>query len=58
MERNELFLYYGNDPAAMAYEVCTQACLAELIGDVKKRIGLKPNLVVASPAQELSLVHI
>ncbi|GHT91171.1 (4Fe-4S)-binding protein [Spirochaetia bacterium] len=57
MEKNEILVVYGADPAEMAYKIAEEAGLAELIGDKKKRIGLKPNLVVARPAAEGATTH-
>jgi uncharacterized protein (DUF362 family) len=41
----------------MALRLAEAADLAALIGDRKKRIGLKPNLVVARPAEEGATTH-
>ncbi|GHV45590.1 hypothetical protein AGMMS49546_31750 [Spirochaetia bacterium] len=57
MEKNEILVVYGEDPAEMAGKIACEAHLAELIGDKKKRIGLKPNLVVSRPAEEGATTH-
>ncbi|GHV94930.1 hypothetical protein AGMMS50293_12500 [Spirochaetia bacterium] len=57
MEKNEILVTYGKDIAAMAIRLAEEANLAELIGDSDKRIGLKPNLVVARPAPEGATTH-
>ncbi|MDR0624786.1 MAG: iron-sulfur cluster-binding protein, partial [Treponema sp.] len=57
MEKHELLVAYGDDPYAMARRVAEAAGLAELIGDTKKRVGLKPNLVVSRPADEGATTH-
>ena len=57
MEKNEILIIYGNSPAEMAYKIAEAARLAELIGDKKKRIGLKPNLVVSRPASGGATTH-
>ncbi|MDR3248172.1 MAG: DUF362 domain-containing protein [Treponema sp.] len=57
MQKNELLVVYGEDPAAMAYQLAEAAALAELIGDKGKRVGLKPNLVVARPAEGGATTH-
>jgi uncharacterized protein (DUF362 family) len=57
MEKHEILVTYGEDPAAMARRVAEAAGLAELIGDKKKRVGLKPNLVVSRPADEGATTH-
>jgi uncharacterized protein (DUF362 family) len=41
----------------MAYRLAEAADLASLIGDKKKRVGLKPNLVVARPAEDGATTH-
>jgi uncharacterized protein (DUF362 family) len=57
MEKNEILVVYGNKPAEMALKIAEAAALAELIGDRKKRIGLKLNLVVSRPSQEGATTH-
>jgi uncharacterized protein (DUF362 family) len=57
MEKHEILVTYGDDPYAMARGVAEAAGLAELIGDTKKRVGLKPNLVVSRPADEGATTH-
>jgi uncharacterized protein (DUF362 family) len=57
METDEILIIYGDDPAGMARRIADEAGLAELIGDRKKRIGVKPNLVVARPAGEGATTH-
>jgi uncharacterized protein (DUF362 family) len=57
MEKNEILVIYGDDPYTMTRRVAEAAGLAELIGDKKKRVGLKPNLVVSRPADEGATTH-
>ena len=57
MEKNEIFVIYGNKPAEMAKRLAEASGLAELIGDRKKCVGLKPNLVVSRPATEGATTH-
>jgi uncharacterized protein (DUF362 family) len=57
MEKNEILVIYGEDPAEMAYRLAEEAGLAELIGRRDKRVGLKPNLVIARPAAEGATTH-
>ncbi|MCL2320267.1 MAG: DUF362 domain-containing protein [Treponema sp.] len=57
MEKNDILVIYGSKPAEMAFKLAEAAALAELIGDRKKRIGLKPNLVVSRPAAEGATTH-
>ena len=57
MKKNEILVMYGTNPAEMAVKIAEEAGLAELIADRKKRIGLKPNLVVPRPAEEGATTH-
>jgi uncharacterized protein (DUF362 family) len=57
MEKSEILVIYGKDPVEMAYRIAEEAALAELIGDRNKRIGFKPNLVIARPADEGATTH-
>jgi uncharacterized protein (DUF362 family) len=57
MEKNEIYVIYGKDIAAMAIRLADEANLAGLIGDRGKRIGLKPNLVTAKPASGGATTH-
>jgi uncharacterized protein (DUF362 family) len=57
MEKNEIAVVYGDNPADMALKLAEAADLGALIGDRKKRIGLKPNLVVSRPADGGATTH-
>jgi len=57
MEKDELYVIYGTDIAAMTIRLADEAHLADLIGDREKRIGLKPNLVTAKPASGGATTH-
>ena len=57
MQKNEILVVYGSDISEMAKSLAREANLAELIGDRAKRIGLKPNLVVARPASDGATTH-
>ncbi|MDR1838458.1 MAG: hypothetical protein LBQ93_02580 [Treponema sp.] len=57
MEKNEIYVIYGKDIAAMTVRLAQEADLAVLIGDRGKRIGLKPNLVTAKPASGGATTH-
>jgi uncharacterized protein (DUF362 family) len=57
MEKNEILVIYGENPAEMACRLAEEAGLAELIGSRDKRVGLKPNLVVARPAEDGATTH-
>jgi uncharacterized protein (DUF362 family) len=58
MQTNEILVIYGGDISAMAKSLAREANLAGLIGDRCKRVGLKPNLVVARPASEGATTHV
>ncbi|MDR1059352.1 MAG: DUF362 domain-containing protein [Treponema sp.] len=57
MEKNEILVVYGSRPGEMAVKLAEAADLAGLIGDTKKRVGLKPNLVVSRPAGGGATTH-
>jgi uncharacterized protein (DUF362 family) len=57
VQAGEILIVYGEDPAVMAYRIAEAAALGDLIGDRRRRIGLKPNLVVARPAGEGATTH-
>ncbi|GHU65549.1 hypothetical protein FACS189447_04680 [Spirochaetia bacterium] len=57
MEKSEILVIYGHDPSEMAQKIAEAANLAALIGDQKKRVGLKPNLVVSRPADGGATTH-
>jgi len=57
MEKNELYVIYGKDIAAMTIRLVDEAHLADLIGDRGKRIGIKPNLVTGKPASDGATTH-
>ena len=58
MEKNEILVVYGDDPQVMAVHIAKEADLAALIGDRGKKIGIKPNLVVARPASGGATTHV
>jgi len=57
MEKNEILVVYGSDISGMAITLAREARLAELIGNHKKRIGIKPNLVMPRPASGGATTH-
>lgn len=57
MNKNDILITYGSRPAEMAKEILEAAKIEELIGSTNKRIGLKPNLVVAKPASSGATTH-
>ncbi len=54
--QNRILVNYGTDPKAMAYELMTKANIGALVSP-DMRIALKPNLVVAKPAQSGATTH-
>ncbi len=54
---NRIWKIYGTDYKEMTKKILAAADLAGRIGDKKARIGIKPNLVVASPAQFGATTH-
>ena len=57
MEKNDIFMIYGQNAKAMAKEILDACALDALIGDKNKKIGIKPNLVVARPASDGATTH-
>ena len=57
MDKTDIFVLHGTNPALMAKRLLQAAGLAEQIGNRKNRIGLKPNLVLASPAKNGATTH-
>lgn len=57
MEKNEIIVMYGSDAKEMAKEILRAANIELLIGGRDKKIGLKPNLVVAKPASGGATTH-
>lgn len=57
MEKNDLYVLYGDEPVHMAFQLAEEADLAGLIGARKKRVGLKPNLVLSAPASQGATTH-
>ena len=57
MEKTDILVLHGTDPSAMAKRLVAEAGLAAQIGDTRKRIGLKPNLVAPTPAQNGATTH-
>lgn len=57
MEKNEILMIYGKNYKEMTKELLTAANLSEQIGDKKKKIGLKPNLVVAKTPDSGATTH-
>ena len=57
LKRNEILKIHGEDFTQMTKKLLEESELAAMIGDRKTRIGIKPNLVVASPAQFGGTTH-
>lgn len=57
MERNEIYMIQGMKYKQMTIDLLNRINLADEIGDRTKRIGLKPNLVVAKPASSGATTH-
>ncbi|MDR0562106.1 MAG: DUF362 domain-containing protein [Spirochaetaceae bacterium] len=57
MEKNEILAIYGDDPETMSRRIAEEAGLESLIGDRRKRVGLKPNLVVSRTADGGATTH-
>lgn len=57
MKKNEILVIYGTDYRKMTGKLLEEADLAGQIGDRRKRIGIKPNLVSAVPASEGATTH-
>ena len=53
----KIWKIFGTDYKEMTKKILAAADLAARIGDKKARIGIKPNLVVASPAQFGGTTH-
>ncbi len=57
MEKNEILLIHGKNYKEMTKEILAAAHLAEQIGDRKKKIGLKPNLLAAQTPENGAVTH-
>ena len=55
--KNQIWKLYGTQYKEMTKELLFKTELADLIGDRKARIGIKPNLVVPSPAEYGGTTH-
>ena len=58
MKKNELYMIYGRNYMEMTEKLLAEADLAGMIGDRRKRIGIKPNLVSPSPASAGGTTHL
>lgn len=57
MEQNEILILHGTDYAAMANQLLRAADVAARIGDRRRVVALKPNLVVDAPASGGATTH-
>ncbi len=57
MERNQIYIICGTEYQKMTEELLEESKLAALIGDRKKRIAIKPNLVSASDPSNGATTH-
>ena len=57
MEKNEIMLIHGKDYLAMTKTLLERADLAGEIGDKRKRVAMKPNLVVGGRAEQGAVTH-
>lgn len=57
MRDNEIYMIRGTDYKKMTIELLEGLDLASEIGDKSKRVGLKPNLLMASPASNGATTH-
>ncbi len=57
MQKNEILIINGKNYKEMTQVLLKEADLASMIGDRKKRIGIKPNLVSPSVASEGATTH-
>lgn len=57
MEKNQIYIICGTEYQKMTMDLLKECRLADLIGDRKKRIGIKPNLVSASDPSNGATTH-
>ncbi|MCD8019860.1 MAG: DUF362 domain-containing protein [Clostridiales bacterium] len=57
MKKNDIYMIQGTDYKDMTMELLRECNLAADIGDRGKKIGIKPNLVVAKPASSGATTH-
>lgn len=57
MKRNDIFMIHGIEYKEMTKKLLEEAGLALLIGDRSKRIGIKPNLVIAQDPSNGATTH-
>ena len=57
INKNQIWKLYGSDYKGMTKKLLQETGLDSLIGDRKARVGIKPNLVVPSPAEFGATTH-
>lgn len=57
MEKNQIYIKCGTEYKEMTKELLAECSLAEMIGDRKTRIGIKPNLVSPTEASYGATTH-
>ena len=57
IKQNQIWKIYGKDYKDMTVRLLEGADLQKLIGDRKKKVGIKPNLVTSSPAEYGGTTH-
>ena len=57
MKDNGIYIIYGKDPREMAARLMEKCGLASMIGDRKKSIGIKPNLITSTTADHGAVTH-
>ncbi|MGE4485197.1 MAG: DUF362 domain-containing protein [Oscillospiraceae bacterium] len=57
MDKKDIFVIYGDSPAEMAKKLLREAAIENIIGDRRKKIGLKPNLVLAAHPESGATTH-
>jgi len=57
MEKNDILIIHGTDYKNMAKKILEKADVAAEIGDKKKKVALKPNLVTASAPSNGGTTH-
>jgi len=57
MQKNEILMIYGKEYQKITEELLEEADLAGMIRDVRKKVGIKPNLVSPVPASLGATTH-
>lgn len=57
MDKRDIYVINGTDYKQMAYDLLEAADVDRMIGDKNRRVALKPNLILASPAERGTTTH-